>query len=163
MQLRQATEQDRLAISILLDTAFEGPAENRLVAALRESGDMALELVAEDGEGPEGIWGYVAFAELRSPPGWWSLSPVAVLPERQRKGLGGALIREGLDRARRAGAQAVAVLGDPDYYRRFGFSSRAAEKLRTPYSVAHTLLYPIAPGQGGREAILVYPEAFRSL
>ena len=54
------------------------------------------------------------------------LAPVAVLPKFQRQGIGSKLIRDGLERCRQAGYDAVVVLGDPAYYSRFGFV-RAAD------------------------------------
>ena len=50
------------------------------------------------------------------------LGPLAVLPERQRQGLGSALVRAGLDALRDRGTRRVLVLGDPAYYARFGFA-----------------------------------------
>jgi putative acetyltransferase len=156
-KVRPAEEKDRLGVSILLDTAFGGPSEARLVADLRASGAMALELIAEhDGS----CFGYVAFSHMRSPEGLWALSPVAVQQARQGQGIGGELIRQGLDLARRAGATAVIVVGDSQYYRRFGFSLKAAENLSTPFARESTMLYPIVPGSGGMRGALKYPEAF---
>ena len=49
------------------------------------------------------------------------LAPMAVLPERQRAGIGSQLVREGLKRLRAASTPFVIVLGHPEYYPRFGF------------------------------------------
>jgi predicted N-acetyltransferase YhbS len=49
------------------------------------------------------------------------LSPVSVHPDRQRQGIGGALVREALQQADEAGEPFVVVLGHPEYYPRFGF------------------------------------------
>jgi len=49
------------------------------------------------------------------------LAPVAVLPDYQRQGIGSLPIREGLKECVRSGFQAVVVLGNPDFYSRFGF------------------------------------------
>ena len=59
------------------------------------------------------------------------LAPVAVLPEHQRRGIGGRLIRRGLDLLREWGEQIVIVLGHPDYYPRFGFCSEKARSLES--------------------------------
>lgn len=158
MNLRPFQTEDAISVSVLLSTAFDGPGETVLVEALRQDGDMALELVAIDDD--DKLYGYIAFARLHTPLGWWSLSPVAVSPARQGQGIGGELIRYGLDYARRAGAKAVTVLGDPDYYTRFGFTRKAAENLRCPYSGPWLMLYPIAPGTAGTEARVTYPPAF---
>jgi putative acetyltransferase len=140
-----------------LDTAFETPLEARLVARLRKDGDMALELVACDGHHP---YGYIAFCRLKEPDGWLSLLPVAVAPSRQGGGVGSELIRYGLDHARQTGAKAITVLGDPVYYRRFGFTQKAAEALQSPYAGPNFMLYPIAPNTAGQDAPVTYPGAF---
>lgn len=162
MKLRDATPDDDMFVSILLETAFEGPMEAELVRRLRADGDLALELVAED-EATGAVIGHICFARLGNPEGWWSLAPVSVIQGRQKHGIGSEIIRYGLDRARQAKAQAVVVVGAPAFYSRFGFSSKAAERLNTPYPIEHTLLYPIASGTAGRDATLVYPAAFEAL
>ncbi|WP_136636989.1 GNAT family N-acetyltransferase [Pseudooceanicola onchidii] len=157
MTLRPMQPGDETAVSALLTTAFDGPLEAQLVSRLRADGDMALELLAEeDGR----IFGYVAFVRLQEPEGWLSLSPVAVAPSRQRRGIGSDLIRMGLDQARQAGARAITVLGDPDYYTRFGFTLKAAEHLQSPFAGPHFMLYPIAAKTAGRSDRVVYPPAF---
>lgn len=50
-----------------------------------------------------------------------ALAPIAVKPELQRKGIGGALVREGLQRCKRLGYPLVLLIGHPTYYPRFGF------------------------------------------
>ena len=54
-------------------------------------------------------------------------------PSRQNQGIGSKLIFEGLARAKRDGWRAMFVLGEPEYYKRFGFSAATAEKFETPY------------------------------
>ncbi|MGI3168831.1 GNAT family N-acetyltransferase [Pseudooceanicola sp. C21-150M6] len=157
MELREIGPEDMLRVSVLLHTAFGGAYEARLVEALRESNDMALELVAEDGER---LLGYIAFSSLVLPENWWAMAPVAVSPARQRKGVGSELIRYGLDHARRAGAKAVVVLGDTSYYRRFGFTLKAAENLTTKISDNNTMVYPIAANTAGTRSPLTYPKPF---
>lgn len=157
MNLRSLRSEDAAHIETLLASAFGGGTEGRLVSLLRADGDMAFEMVADEGDIP---CGYIAFARLKNPEGWWSLSPVAVNPARQGRGIGGELIRYGLDHARRAGAKAVTVLGDPDYYARFGFTRKAAEKLRTPFAGPWYMLYPIAPRTAGSDVTVDYPPTF---
>lgn len=160
MELREIEAKDHIFVSILLQTAFERPEESRLVEALRAEGDIALELVAEeDGQ----VMGHIAFARLVAPEGWWTLSPVCVMQSRQGRGVGGEIIRRGLDLCRQRHAKAVVVVGGSSYYSRFGFSLKAAENLSTPYAREYTLLYPIAPGTGGARERLIYPEPFAGL
>ena len=49
------------------------------------------------------------------------LGPLAVAPPQQRKGIGDAIVRAGLQQMENADIKQVLVLGDPAYYRRFGF------------------------------------------
>lgn len=157
MRVRPFDTSDSIPVSVLLATAFDDGFETRLVSQLRAAGDMAIELVAEDAGR---VIGYVGFCWLKSPPGWLSLSPVVVSLQRQGQGVGAALIREGLDRARLAGAKAVTVLGNPDYYTRFGFTRKAAENLIVPYDKAYFMLYPIAAQTAGAAHAVSYPPAF---
>ena len=63
------------------------------------------------------------------------LGPVAVLPNYQRQGIGSLLIREGLKECVRSGFQAVVVLGNPDFYSRFGFIPASRKSLGCEYDV----------------------------
>lgn len=160
MLFREIDKGDHLFVSILLQTAYERPEEARLVEELRASGEMALELVAEDrGQ----VMGHIAFVSLVEPARWWALAPVTVVSEHRNKGIGGELIRQGLDHARRGKTEAVVVVGDPRYYRRFGFSTKAAEQLNTVYPKDFTSLFPVTPGLTGAGEQLIYPRAFQKL
>lgn len=63
------------------------------------------------------------------------LGPIAVHPEHQRKGIGKALVNEGLERAKEVGFGAVVVVGNPAYYSAFGFKPAVTMKLRTTLGV----------------------------
>lgn len=63
------------------------------------------------------------------------LAPMAVVPEHQRKGIGSALVHAGLEQCRQLGFGAVVVLGHPDYYPRFGFSSSTCFGIGCEYEV----------------------------
>jgi putative acetyltransferase len=82
---------------------------------------LTVSLVAEvDGE----VVGHVAFSPARidgMDRRWFALGPVAVTRDLQRRGIGQRLIEAGLDALRRLGACGCVVVGDPAYYRRFGF------------------------------------------
>ncbi|MBP7001083.1 GNAT family N-acetyltransferase [Amaricoccus sp.] len=124
--LRAEAPADHASIRALTDDAFAGAAhasgtEGAIVDALREAGALALSLVAEEGGA---IVGHVAFSPVAIPgaAGWFGLGPVAVRPDRQGRGIGAALIRDGLARLEAMGAQGCVLLGDPGYYRRFGFA-----------------------------------------
>ena len=94
-----------------------------IVAALRAAKALTVSLVAEvDGR----VVGHIAFSPVTvsdGSPDWYGLGPVSVLPECQRRGIGGALIHEGLSRLQRLGARGCCLVGHPDYYQRFGFQN----------------------------------------
>jgi len=97
--------------------------EADIVDKLRANGDLTISLVAE---GADQIVGHVAFSPVSisdGASGWFGLGPVAVLPSNQGRGVGRALIEQGLSDLRRANAKGCVVLGDPAYYGRFGFTS----------------------------------------
>ena len=116
---------DEAAVHAVHASAFPNDDEARLVDALRAGGRLAVSVVAEDGG--RVVW-HVAFSPV-SVGGiarGLGLAPLAVVPEYQRRGVGGMLVSEGLTLAARAGAGFVVVLGHPEYYPRFGFR-RAGE------------------------------------
>lgn len=125
--IRDERPDDADPIAALTSQAFAGAvhssgAEAQIVERLRQAGALAVSLVAEDG----GIVGHVAFSPVSvdgAAGRWFGLGPVSVRPDRQGQGVGGRLIREGLDRLARLGAEGCVVLGDPLYYGRFGFVS----------------------------------------
>jgi putative acetyltransferase len=131
VEIRPEQPDDVEAIRQVTLDAFEGApfsrqTEARIVDALRAAGALTLSLVAvANGE----VVGHVAFSPVSIEGvygGWYGLGPVSVSPDRQRQGVGQALIREGLGRLRALGAAGCVVLGSPDYYGRFGFSSDPA-------------------------------------
>ena len=91
-----------------------------IVDALRAANALSISLVAIV---DELIIGHVAVSPVRlgDAQGWYGLGPLAVRPDHQRRGFGAALVNEALDRLRAAGAAGCVVLGEPDYYARFGF------------------------------------------
>jgi putative acetyltransferase len=74
--------------------------------------------------------GHIAFSPVTmsdSTKDWYGLGPVSVHPDFQRKGIGKALIREGLLRLKDLRAKGCCLVGHPQYYRQFGFEN--VEKL----------------------------------
>lgn len=128
--IRPEDARDGDAIRAVIETAFRDVersdgSEPRIVDALREAGDLALSLVAEDGER---IIGHVAISPVTiadGATGWFGLAPVSVLPDHQRQGIGAALVKRAIADMRQRGAAGMVVLGEPDYYARFGFEQRA--------------------------------------
>lgn len=91
------------------------------VDKLRRDGDLTLSLVAED---KGAVVGHIAFSPVTAGEGsfdWYGLGPVSVWPERQKGGVGTALITTGLTALQELSAQGCVLIGDPVYYFRFGF------------------------------------------
>ena len=126
--IRDERPGDEPAIAALTRAAFRDAAhsagnEAAIVERLRAEGDLAVSLVAENLD--RAIVGHAAFSPVAisdGTPRWYGLGPVSVIPLRQRAGIGSALIEEGLERLRQLDAGGCVVLGDPAYYRRFGFA-----------------------------------------
>jgi len=151
---------DQEAVRALVSAAFGRPDEAELVRRLRADGDAILELAAVEGR----VVGHILFSRLAVEPATIrlaALAPVSVLPERRKAGIGSALIRDGLARCKALGFDAVAVLGDPAYYRRFGFTRRAARGLSCSYSGLAYQALELRDGalDGGPWSVL-YPRAF---
>lgn len=128
MRIRTEQPADDAAIHELTFAAFEpmpfsSGTEAPIIRALRRSGDLTLSLVAdEDGE----IVGHVAFSPVTIDgvhAGWFGLGPISVRADRQRQGIGRALIARGLELLRQRDAAGVALIGNPDIYGRVGFES----------------------------------------
>lgn len=112
------------------------PVVAALVKDLRQSLDheQGLSLVATDGKD---VVGHVLFSHnlLDAPRRLVDvqvLSPVGVLPERQRHGIGSALIRHGLEELTNRGVPLVFLEGSPVYYPRFGFEAGRTHRFRRP-------------------------------
>lgn len=134
LSIRGEQTDDIAAIARLTELAF-APAEHSshteqfIIDALRRSGQLAISLVALEGDE---IVGHVAVSPVTISSGalgWYGLGPISVMPERQNLGIGSALMTTTLDELRCRGAAGCVLLGDPLYYRRFGFRSHACLQL----------------------------------
>jgi putative acetyltransferase len=136
MLIRAEKENDRDAVYAVNVSAFETPSEANLVDTLREQAQPVVSLVAEkNGE----VIGHIMFspASLSGYPNLkvMGLAPMAVASKHQRKGIGAALVRAGLEQCRQLGFTAVVVLGHPEYYPRFGFSPSTQFGIDSEYEV----------------------------
>ena len=126
VEIRREQAGDEKAIYKVTADAFRGHPyaggdEQDLVNRLRELGQLALSLVAMDGEQ---LVGQVCFSPVTLSDGsepWFGLGPVSVTPERQSQGVGSQLIRSGLNEISARGALGCVLTGNPAYYQRFGF------------------------------------------
>ncbi len=131
--------------------------------ALRASGYHVpdLCLVAVDGEQ---IVGHIFFsrASLASGDEVLALAPMAVLPDRQRAGVGSLLVEEALRRAAATGFPLVLVVGHPEYYPRFGFEPADVLGVEAPWEVPAEawMLHRLPPYRSAARGLVTYPAAF---
>ena len=130
------------------EAAFGCADEADLIEALRIERAVLLSAVAEsDGQ----IVGHILFSRMSidTPTGAIAaaaLAPMAVVPHDQRRGIGGRLIRYGLDAMRGLGERIVIVVGHPAYYPRFGFSTEQARSLEHPFPPDVFMALELSPG-----------------
>ena len=121
--IRPEQPDDIAAVRAINETAFGQPAEATIVDSLRNTCPDAVSLVAVEGDR---ILGHIFFSPVCVSGGHgviqgMGLAPMAVLPERQRQGIGSMLVQAGIDAMRERNCLFVIVLGHPEYYPRFGF------------------------------------------
>jgi putative acetyltransferase len=163
--VRREDSGERAAIRLINEAAFGRPDEADLVDGLRNEGVVLASLIAER---EKRLVGHILFSRM------WiettsqrlsavALAPMAVLPERQHHGIGGKLIGHGLDLLRGQGEQIVIVLGHPEYYPRFGFSTGKARCLASPFPPEAFMALELTPGAlDGVRGTVKYPDAFSS-
>ncbi len=123
INIRPERPEDVAQVRVINEQAFEQPAEANIVDKMRQACPDCLSLVAEDGKDAVG---HILFSPVvvetsgRRVTGM-GLAPMAVLPDRQRQGIGTRLVKRGLEILRERGCPFVIVLGHPGYYPRFGF------------------------------------------
>lgn len=135
ISIREEAPEDVPTIRRVNELAFGQALEAGIVDALRESGDEFLSFVADcDGE----VVGHILFTPVtieteRGAVRGMGLAPMAVLPERQRRGIGTALVRHGLAALRDRSCPFVVVLGHAEYYPRFGFEPASRHGIRSQW------------------------------
>ena len=155
--------KERSLIRSINEAAFGRPDEADLVDSLRTTGVALVSLVAEV---DQRIVGHILFSRMSIETTSGScpaaaLAPMAVLPGHQRRGIGARLIRHGLDLLSRRGERIVIVLGHPDYYPRFGFSSEKARHLESPFRPEAFMAMELRSGAlDGIRGRVGYPAAF---
>ena len=163
MLIRAEEPRDWAAVHAVNVSAFETPIEANLVDALRAQVQPLVSLIAEDGA----IVGHIMFSPVELSDHHalkiMGLAPMAVAPERQRQGIGSALVRAGLEECRQLGFGAVVVLGHPTYYPRFGFSSSARFGIGCEYDVPEEVFMAVELEAGflnGASGRIKYHAAF---
>jgi putative acetyltransferase len=124
--------------------------------------DAARSLVAEDATGR--IVGHVVLSPGSddSLPGVLGLGPIGVLPDVQRQGIGGALMRAAIELGERLEAPAIVLLGHATYYPRFGFVAARSMGIepQAAWSDDHWMALPLRCWDGSLRGVFRYPPAF---
>ena len=128
MIIRQETQADIEPITEITKLAFENHPFSRnteqfIIHALRTANALTVSLIAQiDGT----VVGHIAFSPVSFTDGsenWYGLGPISVTPAYQKQGIGTSLVNQGLRLLKDADAQGVCLVGDPNFYKRFGFKS----------------------------------------
>lgn len=132
--IRPEQPKDAAAVRRVHQAAFPTAAEADLVDRLRSGGKAAVSLVAEDGGQ---IVGHIVFSPVSFDPPVpataFALAPMAVLADHWKHGVGRRLVQNGLAECHARGAGLVVVVGEPDYYERFGFEPASRHGLRDEF------------------------------
>lgn len=163
--VRFETPADAEGVRIVNERAFGQPLEADLVERLRHSCPDALSLVADD----RGVVGHIMFTPVsirtreRHVDGM-GLAPMAVMPYRQRQGIGSLLVHHGLDLLRARGCPFVVVVGHPEYYPRFGFEPASRHGLACPWAGIPEAAFMVAildpAAMTGMSGVVAYRDEF---
>lgn len=113
---------DNVTVAAFLNAQHTDHTEQFIVKGLRNAGALTISLVAEDGNK---IIGHVALSAVTisdGSNGWYGLGPISVMPDEQGKGIGSKLMNIAITELKKLNANGCVLLGDPNYYHRFGFS-----------------------------------------
>jgi putative acetyltransferase len=143
MIIRDEQPSDLACIRFVVEHAFASRAEADLVDRLRSDRDAVFSLVALLNDQ---VVGHVMFSQMIVPFRALGLGPVAVLSEHRRNRIAARLIERGICRAQRDGWEGVFVLGDPNYYHRFGFAAGLAAGFVSRYAGPHFMALALAAG-----------------
>ncbi len=136
--IREEKEKDCKKIYEVNKVAFGQEKESKLVDKIRKSENYipGLSLVAETGGR---IVGHILFSKMRiigsSVFETLTIAPLAVIPDFQRQGIGSALVKEGMKKARELGFDSIILVGHKEYYPRFGFEKASKWNIKCPFTV----------------------------
>lgn len=130
IRIRNEEAGDTDVIDTIVKEAFSHQShhahtQHLILAGLRREEALALSLVAVT---DQTVVGNIAFTEVEisdGSPGWFGLALLVVAAGMQKKGVGSALVRDGLLKLRQRGAQGCVVLGEPAFFSRFGFKNNS--------------------------------------
>ena len=168
LTIRIERPEDASPVRLVNQLAFGQPVEADLVERLRQAGTDSLSLVAED----DMVVGHILFTSVviesagRRVLGL-GLAPMAVVPDRQRQGIGSQLVKRGLAILRERGCPFVVVVGHPDYYPRFGFEPASKHGLVSQWESVPDAAFMVvvldAHAMAGVSGVARYREEFNEV
>lgn len=164
------TDDDIAGIREVLTAAFGRTSEATLVEAIRNSPNFIPELsiiAVEDGT----VLGHILLSPIVIKTSQQlipalALAPLAVIPTRQREGIGNQLVQMGLSKCRELGHSLVVVLGHPFYYQRFGFQAASQFGIQAPFPVPDEAFMVLELKPGALidvSGIVLYPDYFNEV
>jgi putative acetyltransferase len=166
LTIRLERPEDASRVRHVNELAFGHPIEADLVERLRHAGTGSLSLVGDD---DEAVVGHILFTPVvvetagRRIIGM-GLAPMAVLPDRQRQGIGSQLVRRGLGILRERGCPFVVVVGHAAFYPRFGFERASMHGLASQWvdvpDEAFMVVILDAPAMAGVSGVAKYGAEF---
>ena len=160
--IREARETDLGEAFNLIQTSFSNRAESDLVKQLISDNDVLINLVFDS---TDSILGNVIVSKVTLEPNiglfCGGIAPLSVLPDHQSTGIGSMLMKEAIRESERIGIDALFLLGDPNYYKRFGF---IISSLGSDYRLEHFQQLELNRGcLANLKAKITYADAFQKL
>ena len=132
IEIRNEEPNDINQVRRVVESAFPTDAESQLVDALRANGKAIVSLVVTQGKE---VLVHILFSPVStsppSAPKGMGLAPVTVDPNYQAQGIGSRPVQVVLQISKELGYDYCVVLGDPKYYRRFGFEKTSSLACKT--------------------------------
>ncbi len=166
MIIRKEKKEDFNSIYKINEQVFKQKDESELIERIRAGRNFIpeLSLVAEENGK---LIGHILFSKIKiigeKEYESLALAPMAVLPEFQKQGIGGKLIKEGLNKAREFGFNSVIVIGHKEYYPRFGFERASKWNIKCPFEVPDEAFMAVELNAGAlteKSGIVEYPKEF---
>jgi predicted N-acetyltransferase YhbS len=167
--IRQEKEADYPFVHEVNNLAFGQDSEANLVDALRKNTEAFIPELSIVATIDDEVVGHILFTRIRiiddnhNEFGSLALAPMAVNPAYQKKGIGGRLIKSGLEKARQLNFRSIIVVGHEQYYPKFGFIPAGQWNIKAPFDVpanAFMAIELIPHGLKGVKGMVKYPIEF---
>lgn len=169
LKFREEKREDYIQVFRLNQLVFERDAEAKLVDALRQNPKAFIPELSIVAKLDDKLVGYILFTKnfITNSKGEkhdsLTLAPLSVHPKYQHKGIGTQLLQKGLAKAKIMGYTSVIVLGHPEYYGKFGFTSCYNWGIRTAFEIPEDTLMAMElskNGLRGVQGVISYPKEF---